>query len=214
MTYEKQRAWSVLLRLYHWAFALSIVALTVTGFYINSPWTNTTLEGAGTFPVANMRYWHFVAGYMFVGAVLVRIYLFFFGNKQEKLWDALPVTPKNIVNLFKTIFYYIYVTENKEHRLGHNALALLIYLITLAAAVFQLLSGFYLLYPESAWWQSFGYNLFGPQQQARLVHHLLMWYFMIFAMIHIYLVIWNEVKSPEGLVSSIFSGDKFMHKES
>ena len=33
MAYEKKKAWSILLRLYHWAFALSIVTLiSLNGF--------------------------------------------------------------------------------------------------------------------------------------------------------------------------------------
>jgi Ni/Fe-hydrogenase 1 B-type cytochrome subunit len=70
-------------------------------------------------------------------------------------------------------------------------------------------SGFYLRLPENALWQNWGVTLFGTQQQARYVHHLLMWYFMIFALIHIYLVIWNDLKNPDGIISSIFTGNKF-----
>jgi len=51
--------------------------------------------------------------------------------------------------------------------------------------------------------------LFGTQQHARYIHHLLMWYFIIFAFVHIYLVIWNDLKNPDGLISSIFTGNKF-----
>ena len=55
MRYDQKYAWSILLRLFHWSFALSIVALVVTGFYIHFPWTNTYLEGDSSFPVATMR---------------------------------------------------------------------------------------------------------------------------------------------------------------
>jgi Ni/Fe-hydrogenase 1 B-type cytochrome subunit len=37
MSYKQHYVWSVLLRLFHWSFALSIVALAVTGFYIHYP---------------------------------------------------------------------------------------------------------------------------------------------------------------------------------
>ncbi len=57
-TYEKHHCWSILLRLFHWMFALSIVFLVVTGFYINNPWTNTMIEGSVSFPMATMRYIH------------------------------------------------------------------------------------------------------------------------------------------------------------
>ena len=95
-TYEKHHCWSILLRLFHWMFALSIVCLVTTGLYINTPWTNTLIEGSASFPMATMRYMHFVAGYVFLSAVLIRLFLYFFGNAQEKVWDVLPITKRNI----------------------------------------------------------------------------------------------------------------------
>ncbi len=212
MNYEIKNVWSILLRLFHWSLVLSIVALVVTGFYIHSPWTNTTLEGSVAFPMATMRYIHFLAGYLFAAAVLVRLYLYLFGNRQERIWDILPVTPRNIKSLTTTVGYYSYLSDEHDKRLGHNVLAGLTYILTMAAAVFQLIGGFYMLYPESLFWQGWGGALFGSQQHGRFIHHLLMWYFIIFAFVHIYLVIWNDLKSPEGLTSSIITGKKFRQK--
>jgi len=207
--YRKERAWSLLLRLFHWTFAVSIVFLVVTGLYIHDPWTNSMIEGGRGFPMADMRLIHFIAGFAFTGAVLARVYLLVFGNKQERILDFAPVTRRNIENFTCTLAYYACTTDALKHRLGHNALAGLAYLVTLFLALGQLLSGFYMLYPESAAWQNWGLALFGPQQQARYIHYLIMWYFMIFAAVHVYIVIWNDWRSPEGLISSIFNGDKF-----
>lgn len=212
MNYEVKNVWSVLLRLFHWSLVLSIVALAVTGFYINTPWTNTTLEGSVSFPMATMRYIHFLAGYLFTAAVLVRIFLYFFGNRHERIWDILPVTPRNLKSLITTLGYYSYISDSHDERLGHNVLAGIVYIVTIVAAVFQLSSGFYMLYPEAGFWQSTGGWLFNSQQEGRFLHHLLMWYFILFAFTHVYMVIWNDLKSPEGLVSSIFTGKKFSPK--
>ncbi len=212
MNYEIKNVWSVLLRLFHWALVLSIVVLVVTGLYINTPWTNTTLEGSVSFPMACMRYFHFLAGYLFTAAVLVRLFLYFFGNRQERIWDILPVTPRNIKSLTTTLAYYCYISDKHDSRLGHNVLAGMVYIVTIVAAVFQLISGFYMLFPETGVWQTLGNALFTSQQQGRFVHHLLMWYFILFAFSHVYMVIWNDVKSSEGLISSIFTGKKFKQK--
>jgi Ni/Fe-hydrogenase 1 B-type cytochrome subunit len=210
MIYEKHYVWSVLLRLYHWSLAGSIVTLVITGFYINNPWTQTSLEGTGNFPVLFMRNIHSLAGYLFAAAVLVRIFLMFFGNRQERIWDFLPVTPRNIKNLGDTLGSYSYMKEgHEEERLGHNVLAGMTYILTISVAFFQIIGGFYLRFPESTFWQNWGVTIFGNQQYARFIHHLLMWYFIIFALIHLYLVIWNDLKNPDGLVSSIFTGNKF-----
>ena len=209
MTYEKKECWSILLRLYHWAFALSIITLVVTGLYINWPWTNTMQEGSVSWPMAKMRFIHFSAGYLFTAAVLVRIFLFIFGNKQERITDMLPITKRNINNLGRTLVHYSYITDKHDSRLGHNVLAGLTYVITILAALLQLASGFYLLFPENRLWESWGVMLFASQQSARFVHHLLMWWFIIFAFVHIYLVILNDIRESEGIASSIFTGRKF-----
>ncbi len=210
MIYEKYYVWSVLLRLYHWSLAGSIVTLVITGMYINAPWSQTTLEGTGLYPMLTMRNIHGLAGYLFTAAILVRLFLFFFGNRQERIWDMLPVTPRNIKNVSTTLCSYSYLRDcHDEERLGHNVVAGMIYVLTIIAALFQLASGFYLRLPESVFWQKWGVMLFGTQQHARFEHHLLMWYFIIFAFIHLYLVIWNDLKNPDGLVSSIFTGNKF-----
>ncbi len=209
MRYQQHHAWSILLRLFHWSFVLSIVTLAVTGFYIHFPWTNTLLEGSSNFPVGTMRYIHFIAGFVFTGAILARIYLLFFGNRQERIWDFLPITPKNIGNLVHTIKFYLYLDGDHTPRLGHNVLAGMIYTVTFCLALLQLTAGFYLLYPENPTWQKWGLLLLGPIQQARQVHYLIMWYFIIFAAIHIYIVVWNDIKTREGLISSIFNGTKY-----
>jgi Ni/Fe-hydrogenase 1 B-type cytochrome subunit len=211
--FEKHYCWSILLRLFHWMFALSIIVLVVTGFYINGPWTNTMVEGSASWPMAWMRFMHFVAGYVFSAAIIIRLFLYIFGNAQERIWDVLPVTKRNIVNLWKTLLQYSYISDDHDERLGHNVLAGLTYVITVLAAIFQIISGFYMLFPEAVFWEGWGVAIFGSQQWSRYIHHLLMWWFMIFALIHVYLCIWNDVKGPEGLISSIFTGDKFKHKK-
>ena len=65
---------------------------------------------------------------------------------------------------------------------------------------------------ETPFWAKWGVALLGSQQSARFLHHLVMWWFLIFAVIHIYFCVWNDCKNPEGLISSIFSGAKFKHK--
>lgn len=210
--YEKQYCWSILLRLYHWMFALSIVMLVVTGFYIAWPWTNTMIEGSASWPMAWMRYMHFVAGYVFSSAVAIRLFLFIFGNAQERIWDVLPITKRNINNLYRTLLNYSYISDEHDARLGHNILAGLSYIFTILVAIYMIISGFYMLFPEVPFWEILGTKLMLTQQWARFIHHLAMWWFMIFAVIHIYLCVWNDVKDPEGLISSIFTGDKFVHK--
>lgn len=213
MNDEMKDVWGLLLRLFHWVLVISVVGLVLTGTYINDPWSNVTFQVSAVFPMATMRSLHFLAGYLFCAVVLVRLYLYAFGNRQERIGDIVPIGSRNIKSLITTLGYYSYLSDRPDRRLGHNVLAGIVYIITIVAALFQVLCGFYLLYPETHIWQVVGNGLFGSQQQGRLVHHLLMWYFILFSFTHVYMVFWNHVRSPEGLILSMFHGKKKKHKD-
>jgi len=208
MKYEKKRAWSALLRLYHWTLVLSVYILTFTGLYIRYPFASS-LTGGGQFPMADIRYIHFITAFVFTGAIIARLYLALFGNRQESLRRLAPDLPKTLKDAWHAFKSYFSLDIYHHRGLGHNGLAVITYIVTIIIAILQIISGFYLLYPESAFWQGWGLAIFGPQQQARIIHHLIMWYFIIFAMGHIYIVIGNEILHPEGMLSSMFGGDKF-----
>ncbi len=207
--YRRVKVWSILLRIFHWAFALSIVILFATGYYINNPFALGPWEGTPTnFIMAKIRYIHFLAGYVFVGALLLRLYLLIFGNKYERFTDFIILRPRNIRRLFHTIKAYLYLEEHESHG-GHNPLAGTVYLLVIIMSIFMALSGFYMLYPEGVW-ASLGATIFGTQQVARLFHYFLFWVYLIFVMLHLYLVVWNDIFGTEGIISGIFSGKKFL----
>ena len=163
--------------------------------------------------MATIRYYHFLAGYLFSSALLARIFLLIFGNTQERFWSFLPITCRNIKNLVNETLNYLYIKESPEHRLGHNTLAGTTFFIMFILAVLQVLSGFYMLYPETLFWQKWGLTILGPQQKARFLHHLIMWGFILFTFVHVYIVVWNDLKNRDGLISSIITGDKFRPKK-
>ncbi|AEH44172.1 Ni/Fe-hydrogenase, b-type cytochrome subunit [Thermodesulfatator indicus DSM 15286] len=209
--YRRVKVWSVLMRLYHWAFALSIVTLCITGYYIRDPFVLGVWEGINTnFIMAEMRYIHFLAGYIFIAAIMVRLYLFIFGNKYERFTDFIPVTPRNIRGLFITIKHYLYLTDEHVGHGGHNPLAGTAYMGMVFLGIIMILTGLYLMYPENGIIYAIGTAIFGNQQVARLWHYFLFWIFAIFCMVHIYLVVWNDIFGDEGIISSIFSGRKYL----
>ena len=209
ITYKRVKIWGVLLRLFHWTFALSIFVLLATGYYIHNPFALGPWEGTDSnFLMAKVRFVHFLAGYFFIAALLVRFYLLFFGNKYERFTDFIVLRPRNVVRLFHTLKAYLYIGEHESYG-GHNPLAGTVYLGLLIAAVFMALSGLYMMYPEGMW-ASLGVAVFGGQEMARLFHYFLFWAFLIFVIVHLYLVIWNDIFGTEGIISSIFSGRKYL----
>lgn len=215
MLYERKKCWSILLRLCHWSFVGSIITLTISGIYISNPWpwTSTITKGVEGFPMSTTLYYHFFAGYVFTGALIARTFLLIFGNRQERFWDFLPITINNIKNLYHEVLTYLYIKDSSDEKLGHNALGGTVFFCIFILALLQVVSGFFMLYPESLFWQKWGLTILGPQQKARYFHHLIMWAFLVFSLAHIYMVIWNDLKNRDGLISSIITGYKFREKK-
>jgi len=209
--YKRVFVWSWALRLFHWTFAFATAALILTGLYIhNPPITTTWAEFRPSFLMATLRYYHFIAAYFFMAAVLLRIYLLFFGNKYERAKDFLPVNKENIQSLWKSLKFYLYITDEHEWRVGHTVLAGVMYSIIFLSALIMILTGLYLLYPDVSVIKKLGSALFGTVQMARFFHYLFHWIFIFFVLVHIYIAIWNDFKAPEAIISGAFSGSKFL----
>ena len=209
--YKRVFVWSGLLRLFHWTFAISTVILIFTGTYIHyPPITTKWAEFKPQYLMATLRYWHFAAGFCFISAIFLRIYLLFFGNKYERLTDFIPISRKNWKSLYQSLKFYLYLTREHEWRMGHTVLAGTIYFILFLCAIVMGLTGVYLLYPEVDFVSHVGGLLFGTPQTARFVHYLLNWAFLFFIMVHFYIAVWNDFEAPEAIISGAVSGSKFM----
>ena len=55
--------------------------------------------------------------------------------------------------------------------------------------------------------------LLGGDLLVRLIHHILMWFFIIFVIVHIYLVFYHDYIERRGVTSSIIGGWKFIEEE-
>jgi Ni/Fe-hydrogenase 1 B-type cytochrome subunit len=108
------------------------------------------------------------------------------------------------------------VLETKLHgpiSTGHNALAGLIYFFTFLAFVAQTITGFALYSSMS---NSFIPRMFtwivplmGGEMGVRYWHHLFLWFFVVFIIVHIYLAFYHDYIEGRGTISSIVGGWKF-----
>ena len=91
--------------------------------------------------------------------------------------------------------------------IGHNALASLIYFGTFWAFLLQSITGFglYAKMSQSFFPQLFAWTipLMGGDLMARQIHHFLMWFLILFAIVHIYLVFYHDYIEQRGETSSI-----------
>lgn len=55
--------------------------------------------------------------------------------------------------------------------------------------------------------------LLGSDFMTRQIHHILMWFFILFAIVHVYLVFYHDYIERKGVTSSMIGGWKYIEKE-
>jgi len=211
--------WEQPVRIYHWLNALVLLALIVTGFYIANPLAlQSKTEASFMYTMGWFRYIHFIAAYLFFFNFLFRLYWGFAGNKYANWKQFIPTSKRFIKEIWHVIKIDILMMKGKEHiSIGHNALAGFIYFFTFIAFLVQCLTGFGLYASMSDWWLpnlfSWVPALFGGDIVTRQVHHWSMWFFILFVVIHVYLVFYHDYVEGRGEISSMGGGWKFIEDE-
>ena len=212
--FGRRYVWQLPVRLAHWATVLSVVVLFWTGLYINWPILAPAGEAWQNFVMGTVRKVHFLFGYVFLAAFLTRIACFWLGNNYAR--SGFPfVWRKSWWNdLIAQSLQYLRLERGHVH-LGHNALAGLAYtLFVIGLGWCQIFTGF-AMYSESNpggfWSHVAGWiiTLVGGSFTLHMVHHLCAWGFVIFAVLHIYIVLFDSHQFQNGLISAIVSGFKF-----
>jgi Ni/Fe-hydrogenase 1 B-type cytochrome subunit len=212
--------WEWPIRAMHWIAAGSIVVLLLTGFYIGEPaFLTSGSESRAGFLMGWVRFLHFAAAAALVATAIVRAYWFMAGNQFER-WTALfPVRPRDWVNLWKQVKFYLMIQPEKApHYLGHNPLQQFSYTGMYAVAALMAVTGFTLFgqYNPGGFWYStteWITTLAGGVQVVRVVHHIAAWAFPIFVPIHIYLAMRADLLERTGTISSIVSGGRFVRAD-
>jgi Ni/Fe-hydrogenase 1 B-type cytochrome subunit len=98
--------WELPVRIVHWTIVLAILVLTLTGFWLYSPFFRpSAIYGWGHpgYTLAVIRFIHEVAGGIFIAALLGRVYWAFAGNRYASWRALLPITPRQRFRLRETI---------------------------------------------------------------------------------------------------------------
>ena len=88
---------------------------------------------------------------------------------------------------------------------------------TFIAFLFQAATGFGMYSAMSHSWLANPFAwvvpVMGGDFAVRQWHHVMMWFFIIFAIIHVYLVFYHDYVEGRGTISSMAGGWKFVEKE-
>lgn len=217
--YRRIYVWEVPVRLFHWINVVCLVLLAVTGYLIGNP--QAIFSAAEPYQqqwFGWIRFTHFAAAYIFLFNFLFRIYWAFAGNQFSNWRNYLPYRKQQFVELWRTIRVDIvqYDLRGTVH-VGHNYLASFTYFGLAFLMIFMVVTGFGLYASMS---QSFLPQLFtwiiplmGGDANVRNWHHLMMWAFVIFTIIHMYLVFYHDYVEGRGTTSSIIDGWKFIRED-
>jgi Ni/Fe-hydrogenase 1 B-type cytochrome subunit len=218
--FKRVMVWELPVRLFHWLNVLSILVLVVTGFLIaNPPALLSSAEATNLHSFGIVRFIHFTAAYIFFFVMILRIYWSFMGNKFAS-WRAFwPFSRKMWNNFWHVLKIDIMLLNEKEENIsnisiGHNSVATLSYIVMFFLALVQVFTGFALYADLSSWWLpklfTWVIPLFGGDFIVRTIHHITMWLFIFFSMVHVYLVFYHDWLEGRGEVSSMFGGYKFV----
>ena len=186
--------WELPVRIYHWVNALCIVILCITGFIIaDPPAILNASEAYFSYWFGVVRFIHFVAAFVFFFNFVFRLYWGFVGNRFARWNNFIPLKKSQWQEVWEVIKVDILMIKNKP------------------VDSF----GLYAKMSQSVFPQLFAWTipLMGGDLMARQIHHFLMWFFILFAIVHVYLVFYHDYIEQRGETSSIIGGWKFIEED-
>lgn len=213
--FQRVYVWELPVRFYHWVNALCVVLLCVTGYLIGHPLAiSYSSEAYQQYWFGTVRFLHFVAAFVFFFNFLVRIYWGFVGNRYARWSNFIPSHLAQWREMGHVLKVDVLQTRPESFiTLGHNALAGFIYFLSFLAFLFQSITGFALYSGMSHSWlpRVFAWivPLMGGDFAVRQWHHIFMWFFIVFVLVHVYLVFYHDYIEGRGTTSSMVGGWKF-----
>lgn len=205
--------WEFPVRFTHWINFLCILTLSVTGFYIGSPFTHAV--SSKQYIMGWMRFIHFTAAYAFVMVIVIRIYWAIMENRYAGFKEWLPFfSRKRFGHLKEGVKFFLFLSRKHTYTVGSTALAAFTYFFLFLIFLFEAISGFalYSVNHSGVIWTVLGGWLYGIMnlQTIRLYHHLFMYPILIFVVLHVYTAWYISIFEKSGLLDSIFSGYKYL----
>lgn len=214
--FTSEKEWSVAMRINHWAMAISIFVLIVTGFYIAEPFTVSSGETVDKFLMGNIRYAHIFFGVCLFFLFIWRVYLAFFSRfhadwKDFFAWANIKMTIDQIK------FYLLIKKEGPDYKTLYGPMQSLAYMGLFFMVFVICVTGLILMGAGyHAGFTAIAYKILHPVEKmmgglavVRYVHHIFTWFFILFIVVHIYMAFWYDAILKKGTVSSMISGNIF-----
>lgn len=178
-------------RISHWFHMVNTFLLILTGLQIHYP--GFSLFGA----MQTARFLHIVSGYLFFLLGVLHVYFFFALGKHRvampRLSDAGEIGP--------VVKYYLFLTDEKPDYAKYNVLQKLSYAALFVVSFLQAVLGFALYWPVAL---ASVIVFFGGAVSVRIWHTTVMWVFLSFTVVHVYLVLTEDIRLVKAMVDGYY----------
>lgn len=214
--FTRTMTFSPLVRLFHWIRAFCIFFLIFSGFYLAYPFLTPEVSATPTnFLYASFRSFHIMIGFLLISISFVRLYLFFTSkSKGERISTKDLFDTKIWIGQIKNYLFlgahpYIKGVYNPIQFFAYLTLAILVLIVSLSGLIL-----YYNVYHDGLggilasmfkWLEV----ALGGLANVRIIHHIATWAIVLFIPVHIYMVVWNAIKHPDGGADSIVGGYRY-----
>ena len=178
----------------HWVNLICIIVLAFTGFYIHYPWF------PGFMSVA--RGAHFFFMYTLIINLAIRLIFLFIvktagvpGNRNVET-DIKSWLPQkaNRGKLFPTLGFYLFMRKTHPTHAKYNPLQKATYALLFPAGIVVMAATGFTLYAPTVEYMLWFATLVGGFETVRAIHYFTMWVMIAFVMIHLYLVVFEDLR--------------------
>ena len=212
--FVRVRVWDVPVRAIHWLLVLALVVLSVTGFLIGDP---ALRPSTGTDWVTWVKTIHELTAYIFIALIMARVmWLFQSPNRWSRWTEWVPFSRARRREIVPSLRFYLFIDKEPPPVVGHNPLAGMTYCVLYTMLGVEIFTGVVLWGVQGESWAA---TLTGwvltmmPLPWIRFIHHLIMWLIWGFMVHHVYSALLVDRLEGSGLLSSIFSGFKFLPRD-
>jgi Ni/Fe-hydrogenase 1 B-type cytochrome subunit len=158
------------------------------------------------------RFVHEVFGMILIALFLMRVYLFFAGNRWVRWRQYVPLSGRQFKEMLEVMKFYGFIRPTPISKIGHNPMAAFSYVGIYALVLVEIVTGLVMfnwlrhspiLTPLVGW-----IPRLIRLPNLRLIHFLLMFVFIAFGIFHVHLAMLISRVEKRGLMDSIFIGYK------
>ena len=211
-------------RLAHWIRNGVLIWMVLSGIYLGNPFLARLGMGQATesFVMAQVRGWHVAAGWVLLAFTLARIYQFLFITERGRLGIGHELRMGRILfnwRAWRDQLAFLFLRRRDHPHVpysNYGPLQYLVYTMLYASLLVISVTGILIAAPYTnggvaAW----GAGLLQPIEvwmgglaTVRIVHRFVMWWFVFFTVVHVYMAVWNSMRSGNLLIEGIISGLK------